>query len=130
VEAVTLKPKHCGRYETAFAEIRRLLQPDAGELSAFLKMTDAAEASRAIVSGTKLGAAIDSAFSRIFALKNLTALFGEGATRNPRRPFHEHFPAQLRAITARQAPAENPWIWQIFSGKFPPGTPYDWLLET
>jgi S-adenosylmethionine-diacylglycerol 3-amino-3-carboxypropyl transferase len=125
-----LGPDHCGRYEAAFAEIRQLLRPNAGELSAFLEMTDAAEASRAIESGTALGSAIDSAFNRIFALKNLTVLFGEGATRNPRRPFHEHFPAQLRAITARQAPAENPWIWQIFSGKFPPGAPYDWLRES
>jgi S-adenosylmethionine-diacylglycerol 3-amino-3-carboxypropyl transferase len=130
LEIGKLGPDHCGRYEAAFAEIRRLLRPNSGEISAFLGMTDTAEASRAIASGTKLGAAIDSAFSRIFALKNLTALFGEGATRNPRRPFHEHFPAQLRAITARQAPAKNPWIWQIFSGGFPPGAPYDWLRET
>lgn len=123
-------PDHYGRYEAAFAELRRLLRKDEDEMTSFLEMSDSTVASEAITPGTTLGAAIDFAFARAFALENLIALFGEGATQNPRRPFHEHFPAQLREITARHAPAENPWIWQIFCGKFPPETPYDWLRDS
>lgn len=122
-------PDHCGRYEVAFAELRHALRPHTQAITDFLKMTDAVNASRAIAVGTSFGKALDGAFAQVFALENLVALFGEGATHNPRRPFHEHFPAQLRAITARQAPAENPWIWQILTGKFPPSAAYDWLHD-
>jgi S-adenosylmethionine-diacylglycerol 3-amino-3-carboxypropyl transferase len=114
-----LGPDHCGRYEAAFAELRRLLAPFSAEITGFLESPEPAIPP----------AAIASAFAQALRLENLVALFGEGATRNPRRPFHEHFAAQLRDVTTRHAPAENPWIWQIFAGKFPPGTPYDWLRD-
>lgn len=114
----SLGPDHCGRYEAAFAELRRLLLPFSAEVTGFLE-------SREPIAPP---AAIDAAFSQALSLENLVALFGEGATQNPRRPFHEHFAAQLRDICTRMPPAENPWIWQLLAGKFPPAAPYDWLL--
>ena len=125
-----LGPDHCGRYEAAFSELRSLLSPRAAEIERFLNETDPRAASRMIAPGTEVGDALDAAFAAALHLENLVALFGEGATRNPRRPFHEHFIAQLRDITTRQAPAQNPWIWQIFTGKFPPAAPVDWLLDS
>lgn len=124
-----LGPDHCGRYEAAFAELRRLLSPHAAEIAQFLRETDPESASRMIAPETETGVALDAAFAAALRLENLVALFGEGATRNPRRPFHGHFTAQLREITARQAPAGNPWIWQLLSGKLPPAAPVDWLLD-
>lgn len=123
-------PDQCGRYEAAFRELRRLLAPWAKEISSFLLTTDPGFASRFIAPDTTLGVALDAGFAQALSLENLVALFGEGATRNPRQPFHQHFIQQLRAITARQAPAENPWIWQLLAGKFPPATPVDWLQST
>ncbi|MDP4625532.1 MAG: BtaA family protein [Akkermansiaceae bacterium] len=122
-----LGPDHCGRYEMAFAELRRILAPQKDEISQFLRATDAASASAMIAAETKMGTALDTAFASALRLENLIALFGEGATHNPRRPFHSHFIAQLRDITARQPPSENPWIWQILEGNFPPSTLPDWL---
>lgn len=123
-----LGPDHCGRYETAFAELRRLVPSE--NIAKFLTETDTRVASGMIAPGTELGAALDSAFATVMRLENLVALFGEGATRNPRRPFHEHFPAQLREIVSRLPPAENPWIWQLLAGKYPPGRPVDWVSDT
>jgi len=122
-----LGPDQCGRYEAAFQELRRLLAPHEQSISRFLQATDAGAASRMIASATETGVALEAAFALALSLENLVALFGEGATRNPRQPFHQHFIKQLRHITARQAPAENPWIWQLLAGKFPPATPADWL---
>ncbi len=118
---------HCGRYEAAFRELRRLLAPQEKEIARFLQSTDPASASRIIAPDTAAGTALESAFSRAFRLENLVALFGEEATRNPRHPFHTHFVRQLRDISSRQPPAENPWIWQLLAGKFSPATSYDWL---
>ncbi len=124
-----LGPDHCGRYEAAFAALRRLLQPGSAEIADFLATADEQSASRMIASDTDTGKALDSAFASALRLENLVALFGEAATRNPRQPFHRHFLQQLRDTTARLPPARNPWIWQILAGKFPPDAPFDWLLD-
>lgn len=124
-----LGPDHCGRYEAAFAELRRLLQPQSHKIADFLATTDEQSASRMIASDTETGKALDSAFASALRLENLIALFGEAATQNPRQPFHLHFLQQLRDITSRLAPARNPWIWQLLAGKFPPDAPVDWLLD-
>ncbi|MEO5715713.1 MAG: DUF3419 family protein [Luteolibacter sp.] len=117
----------CDRYEAAFRELRRLLLPWQQEIERFLHTTEAGLASRMIGPATELGRLLEAAFAQALRLENLVALFGEAATRNPRQPFHTHFISQLRDITARQPPAENPWIWQLLGGKFPPATPVDWL---
>ncbi len=124
-----LGPDHCGRYEAAFAELRRLLQPRSNDIADFLATTDKQSAGRMIASDTETGKALDSAFATALRLENLIALFGEAATQNPRQPFHRHFLQQLRDITTRLAPAKNPWIWQLLAGKFPPDAPADWFLD-
>jgi S-adenosylmethionine-diacylglycerol 3-amino-3-carboxypropyl transferase len=124
-----LGPDHCGRYEAAFAELRRRLQPRSAEIADFLATNDVQSASGMIATDTETGKALNSAFASALSLENLVALFGEAATQNPRQPFHLHFLQQLRDITLRLAPAQNPWIWQLLAGKFPPGTPADWLLD-
>ena len=118
---------HCGRYEAAFARLRRLLAPVSDSIGAFLRSTDPAAASRIIAPDSPVGAALDAAFSSALRLENLVALFGEGATQNPLQPFDRHFATQLRDITSRQAPAVNPWLWQLLAGTYPPQSPVDWL---
>lgn len=122
-----LGPDHCGRYEAAFHQLRHILEPHNDRISQFLQTIDAASASDLIAPTTETGAALESAFAQALRLENLVALFGEEATRNPRKPFHIHFMDQLRDIVSRQAPATNPWIWQLLAGEFPPATAIDWL---
>lgn len=124
-----LGPDYCGRYEAAFSELRRQLQPRSREIADFLVSTDEKSASRMIAPDTETGSELDSAFASALRLENLIALFGEAATQNPRQPFHLHFLQQLRDITTRLAPARNPWIWQLLAGEFPPAAPVDWLLD-
>jgi S-adenosylmethionine-diacylglycerol 3-amino-3-carboxypropyl transferase len=118
---------HCGRYEAAFLELRRLLGPLRVELDKLLRTTDALMAECLMAPETALGDGLDAAFASALRLENLVTLFGEGATRNPRRAFHEHFPAQLRDVVRRLPPAGNPWVWQLLAGKFPAGSLPDWL---
>lgn len=122
-----LGPDQCGRYEAAFREMQRLLIPQQHGIDRFLHTTDTGSASRMIAPEAELGTALEAAFALALRLENLVALFGQEATRNPRQPFHSHFINQLRDITARQPPMENPWIWQLLGGRFPPATPADWL---
>lgn len=118
-------PDHCGRYEAAFAELRRLLQPRAAEIRDFLHSVE--PAAHLLHPDTSAGHALDSAFARVLRLENLVALFGEEATQNPRQPFHSHFLFQLRDLAARRAPHANPFLWQMLAGCFPPQHPAEWL---
>lgn len=120
-------PDHCGRYEAAFRELRRPLVPHEEDVFQFLQTTEVETASRMIAADTAVGEVLEAAFAQALSLGNLVALFGEEATRNPRKPFHRHFIHQLRDITSRQPPSENPWIWQLLAGKFAPAAPADWL---
>lgn len=120
---------HAGRYELAFAELRGALQPQAEEVRAWL--SSVAPDAAILDPSYEFGAVVDAAFARVMALPNLVALFGEGATQNPRRAFHEHFAWRTREVTAALPPATNPFLWQIFAGGFPPGARYryDWLSD-
>jgi S-adenosylmethionine-diacylglycerol 3-amino-3-carboxypropyl transferase len=124
-----LGPDHCGRYEAAFAAVRHLLQPFHNELRDFLTSRDPLVASSMIDTIKPLGQGLDAAFAQALSLGNLVCLFGIGATQNPRRPFNEHFLAQLRCVTSRMAPADNPWIWQLLEGTFSATAVYDWLAN-
>ncbi|MEM7697980.1 MAG: DUF3419 family protein [Verrucomicrobiota bacterium] len=110
-------PDYCGRYEAAFAEIQRRLQPYAEEIESFLSCQEPTNPPRSI----------GSTFAEVLRLDNLITLFGEGATQNPRRPFSDHFTRQLCNICSRFPPADNPWIWQMLFGRFPESQPYDWF---
>ncbi len=121
-----LGPDHCGRYEIAFAELRKCLVPFRAELDGVLESTEPVDIHR----GAPLGAAMDAAFAEVMRLENLVRLFGEEATRNPRRPFSGHFAERTHEIIRRLPPSSNPFLWQILAGKFPAAYPYDWLSDT
>jgi len=66
-------------------------------------------------------------FQRSFSLSHLVALFGEGATRNPRQSFADHF--SQRTLLAQQRPdaVDNPFLNQVLYGHFGPSPGWDWL---
>lgn len=70
---------------------------------------------------------LEQSFARVMSQENLMALFGAGATRNPRQPFHDHFSQRTRLALARPDAAHNPFLWQVLHSKFPPGVSWDWL---
>jgi S-adenosylmethionine-diacylglycerol 3-amino-3-carboxypropyl transferase len=70
---------------------------------------------------------LDHAFDRVMSLPNLIALFGATATQNARQPFSRHFAERTRWALANFPAAENPWLWQMLLGEFPPGARYPWL---
>jgi S-adenosylmethionine-diacylglycerol 3-amino-3-carboxypropyl transferase len=75
------------------------------------------------------GVWLDAAFAEVMTLENLVCLFGKEATQNPRRSFSEHFAARTREVIGRMPPLENPFLWQILAGCFPPGCRCDWLED-
>ncbi len=66
-------------------------------------------------------------FQRSFRLDNLVALFGEGATRNPRQPFADHFAKRTEQARQRPDAAANPFLQQVLQGRFPENITWDWL---
>lgn len=100
---------HAGRYERCFAELRSVLG-----------------ASEALLNENRL----DEALSRVMSLANLVALFGQEATQNPERPFHEHFALRTRVALSREGAAVNPFLWQMYRGSFAQGHRYDWLQSS
>lgn len=93
-------PDHAGRYERCFAELR-------------------AEMAR--------GTGRDDALRRVMSQANLEILFGREAAQNPRRPFHEHFAWRSRVAFARNDAGVNPFLRQMYEGRFASGHRYDWL---
>lgn len=63
----------------------------------------------------------------MLALPILVGLFGDGATRNPRETFASHFLRRTRWAFAALPAASNPFLWQMLSGRFPPGCDHAWL---
>lgn len=120
-----LGPDHAGRYEVAFAELRRRLEPWRHELDELLASGSPVELGQ----DSQLGEALDAAFRDVMALPNLVRLFGQEATQNPRRPFSEHFIERTRGVIGRIAPRSNPFLWQILAGRFAAGHRYDWFHD-
>jgi len=123
----TAGPDHAGRYEITFAQLRKALAPVSSELFAVLSSNDPIAASRAVVPDSPLGEAIDSAFDGVMSLPNLVRLFGAEATQNPRQSFSRHFAARTRLAFERFPAASNPFLWQIFAGRFSERQRSDWL---
>ena len=115
----TLGPDFAGRYELLFAELRRELAERRLDVRRWL------ESPQSVV--VPPGTEFDAAFENVMSLENLVALFGTEATRNPVRPFAAHFADRARIAFQRSVPCENPFLWQIFAGEFPPSHPWDWL---
>jgi S-adenosylmethionine-diacylglycerol 3-amino-3-carboxypropyl transferase len=129
-EVAALGLDYCGRYEQLFAALQMAIAADE-------QLTDWLE--RLLLSGSitmqtdlladhstawqKLAAIYDE----VFALPNLVALFGEGATQNRVQSFSKHFLGQLHLLLQRQPLHLNPYVWQLLCGKYPNGTPAPWL---
>jgi S-adenosylmethionine:diacylglycerol 3-amino-3-carboxypropyl transferase len=116
-----------GRYERVFAALRAALAPQRAALEALLALTEPAAQAARVAPGTSLGEALQAAFREVFALANLVALFGEGATANRVQDFAEHFTERTRRVLAELPAATNPYLWQVLLGRYPPRTPSPWL---
>ena len=118
---------HAGRYERTFAALRSALEPHQLQLDSLLASHDPEWAAIILASETEFGRALDRAFKQVMSMPHLVQLFGTEATQNPRRSFASHF-AQRTRVALQRFPADtNPFLWQIFAGRFPPGHRYDWL---
>jgi S-adenosylmethionine-diacylglycerol 3-amino-3-carboxypropyl transferase len=120
-------PDHAGRYERVFAQLRKELEPHAAALGQLLSLRDPAEQARRADHATPLGQALDEAFDRAMDLPILIRLFGEGATRNRVEPFARHFARRTRHALATLPAADNPYLWQVLAGRYPPGAEAPWL---
>ncbi|MGH8678905.1 MAG: DUF3419 family protein [Burkholderiales bacterium] len=122
-------PDHAGRYEHLFGALRAELAEFAPSIEALLQLNDTDEQARRVHPDTPLGQRLDRAFARVMALPNLVAMFGEGATRNPREPFASHFARRLRWTLGIRSAAGNPFLSQMLLGRFAPGAEYLWLQQ-
>jgi S-adenosylmethionine-diacylglycerol 3-amino-3-carboxypropyl transferase len=122
-------PDHAGRYEQLFAALRDELADTRPAIEELLGLDDPAEQTRRAAPGSALGRRLDAVFDELLALPNLVALFGADATRNPREPFARHFAARLRHVLATLPARDNPYLWQLLRGGFPPGAPAPWLAS-
>jgi S-adenosylmethionine-diacylglycerol 3-amino-3-carboxypropyl transferase len=120
-------PDHCGRYERVFANLRNELAPKAEEIGQLLSLRDPAEQACRVSPETPFGQALDEAFERAMALPILIQLFGAAATRNRVEPFARHFARRTRHILASLPAAGNPYLWQVFAGRYPPEAAAPWL---
>lgn len=66
-------------------------------------------------------------FQRSFSLAHLVALFGEGATQNPRQSFADHFSQRTREAQQRPDAPDNPFLNQVLYGHFGRSPGWDWL---
>ena len=122
-----LGPDHAGRYEILFSKLREALGKIKDDIGALLRLRDPGEQARRVEPTTALGQVFDSAFDDVMALPNLVALFGEGATRNRCEPFSRHFAQRTRHVLSSMPAADNPYLWYMLQGRFPPGIVYPWL---
>jgi S-adenosylmethionine-diacylglycerol 3-amino-3-carboxypropyl transferase len=120
-------PDHAGRYERVFVRLRQELAPHTTALVQLLSLRDPAEQARRVAATTPLGQALDEAFERAMDLPILIHLFGEGATRNRVESFASHFARRTRHVLATLAAANNPYLWQVLAGRYPPGAEAPWL---
>ena len=108
-------PDFAGRYECLFRELRKRFEPNRVE--------------KWLCGEDQPGPEFEAAFEEVMALDNLVLLFGAEATQNPRQPFFRHFAEQSRIALANPAAVENPFLWQLFCGRFPPRKRWDWLMQ-
>jgi S-adenosylmethionine-diacylglycerol 3-amino-3-carboxypropyl transferase len=122
-------PDQTGRYERVFVQLRTLLETHVAEIHDLLSLRDPAEQARRASPHTALGKALDDAFDQVMDLPILIRLFGEGATRNRALPFARHFAHRTRHALSTLPALENPFLWQVLTGRYPPGTSAPWLSE-
>ena len=117
-------PDRVGRYEVLFASLHEALKVGWEPIQAMLQMPLPQHNGS---NGSQLGSVLDEALERVMGLPNLVALFGHEATQNPRQSFHRHFAERVRCGVTAHPPSENPFLWQMLAGSFPPGMRYDWF---
>ncbi len=118
---------YCGRYERLFAHLQSILAPYNSELIALLTQIGPAQQAQ-LIDHTPLENALDAAFTQTFALPNLVALFGTGATANATKPFADHFRQRLQ-IALETIPANNnPYLHQMLMGRYPRNCKAPWLV--
>lgn len=119
-------PDRCGRYEETFAALRRSLGDPARVEQLLLAEVSTAEQTTLLA---ELEPELARAFAEVFALPGLIALFGAAATANRVQPFSAHFHQRtLHALRDASLPArENPYLWSVLLGRFPPEVVLPWL---
>ena len=114
-------PDFAGRFEFLFAALRDRLAPISSDIRGWLE----SESPVTIPADSEF----EAAFADVMSLENLVTLFGREATQNPRKPFADHFAERARIGFSKSSPRDNPFLWQIFSGSFPPDVAWDWLAD-
>ncbi|MYJ74388.1 MAG: DUF3419 family protein [Gammaproteobacteria bacterium] len=122
-------PDHAGRFEFLFAALREALHGCMQPLDVLLSLGDPARQADRVAPQTNLGQCIDQALGDVMRRSNLVCLFGEAAVRNPAAPFSKHFSARLRHVLATLPANDNPYLWQMLKGRYPPGAMSPWLAE-
>jgi len=108
-------PDFSGRYERLFFELQSRFDPKrVGEW---------------LHQHRRPGPELEAAFDEVMALDHLILLFGPEATQNPLQPFSCHFAERSRIAIRQPMASENPFLWQLFLGRFPDGRFWDWLMQ-
>ncbi|MCY3841751.1 MAG: DUF3419 family protein [Gammaproteobacteria bacterium] len=122
-------PDHAGRFEFLFAALREALHGSVEPINALLSLGDPARQAERVAPQTNLGQCIDQALGDVMGRSNLVCLFGEAAVRNPAAPFSSHFRGRLRHVLATLPANDNPYLWQMLKGCYPPGSMSPWLAR-
>ncbi len=122
-----LGPDHAGRYEQVFAALRSALAVNQPALDALLQLADLDEQSQAAAPDSPLGRRLDAALEEVMPLPNLVCLFGRDAVGRPLEPFSRHFARRIRHVLAHLPAADNPYLWQMLKGCYPPGRFAPWF---
>ncbi len=125
-DVARLGPDYVGRYELLFGALQNELVSQREEIAALCALADPKEQARRI-DRTPLWFAIEDAFQKVMVLRNLVALFGEGATQNPVMSFADHFVSRTRHALSTLPAHTNPFLGQVLMGHFPSGARYGWL---
>ncbi|WP_053699505.1 DUF3419 family protein [Streptomyces sp. NRRL F-5755] len=128
-EVAKVGPDFCGRYERLFALFRDEFAPVRDAVSTVLALRNPVEQARRVAPETGLGAALDRAFHAAFRQQTLVRLFGKAATDNRVEPFARYFARRTRHVLATRPAADNPYLWQLLAGRFPPGVLVPWLTR-
>ena len=118
---------HAGRYERLFAKLREELSSQQHTMQAILRFAQTVRPNALRETHPEFKDALRSAMTTVMALPNLVALFGGEATQNPRQSFHSHFTERVLSAFEALPPVQNPFLWQMLSGTFPPSVTYDWM---
>ena len=119
-------PDFCARYEWVFARLRETLAPHQPLIRDLMSLSHTDRQAECVQPETELGQGLEEAFDEVMELSNLVEIFGPGATANPAMPFSRHFLAQTRMALSRFEASDNPFLHQLFLGRFA-GPLWDWL---